>query len=33
LTIVHPVTKEEMSFESMPEKIGSWRILENISNI
>ena len=32
LTIVHPVTKEEMTFESMPDKIGSWKILENINN-
>lgn len=28
LTIVHPITKEEMSFESFPEKVGSWKILE-----
>lgn len=30
LTIVHPITKEEMSFTCLPEKIGSWKILENI---
>lgn len=30
LTIVHPVTKEEMTFKSIPDKIGSWKILENI---
>ncbi len=30
LKIVHPITKEEMTFESIPEKIGSWKILENI---
>lgn len=30
LTIVHPITKEEMTFESLPEKIGSWKILEKI---
>lgn len=30
LTIVHPTTKEEMTFECLPEKIGSWKILENI---
>lgn len=30
LTIVHPITKEEMTFISIPEKIGSWKILENI---
>lgn len=30
LTIVHPTTKEEMTFECLPEKIGSWKILESI---
>lgn len=30
LTIIHPVTKEEMTFKSIPEKVGSWKILENI---
>lgn len=30
LTIVHPITKEEMTFESLPEKIGGWKILEKI---
>lgn len=30
LTILHPITKEEMTFVSIPEKIGSWKILENI---
>ena len=30
LTIVHPTTKEEMTFESFPEKTGSWKILEEI---
>lgn len=30
LEIVHPTTKEKMTFESIPEKIGSWKILENI---
>ena len=30
LTIKHPITKEEMSFVSIPEKIGSWIILEHI---
>ncbi len=29
LTIVHPITKEEMNFESLPEKTGSWKILED----
>lgn len=30
LTIVHPISKQEMTFISIPEKIGSWKILENI---
>ena len=30
LTILHPITKEEMTFISIPEKIGSWKIIENI---
>ena len=30
LKIVHPTTKKEMEFESIPEKIGSWKILEEI---
>ena len=31
LTINHPITKEEISFVSIPEKIGSWIILENVN--
>lgn len=30
LTINHPITKENMSFVSIPDKIGSWIILENV---
>ena len=30
LTIEHPITKEKMEFKSIPEKIGSWIILEDI---
>lgn len=30
LTIIHPITKEEMIFESFPEKNGSWKILEGV---
>lgn len=30
LTIVHPTTKEKMTFESLPEQVGRWKILENI---
>jgi len=28
LTIVHPITKEEMTFKDLPEKIGTWSILK-----
>lgn len=30
LSLVHPVTKEEMTFRVLPEKEGSWTILEDI---
>ena len=30
LTIEHPISKEKMKFTSIPEKVGSWKILENI---
>lgn len=30
LSFMHPVTKEEMNFVSIPEKVGSWKILEGI---
>lgn len=33
LSIVHPISKDEMTFEDLPEKVGSWKILENIVNI
>ena len=29
LSIIHPISKERMEFENFPEKIGSWKILEN----
>lgn len=29
LTIKHPITKEEMTFENVPEVTGSWMILED----
>jgi 23S rRNA pseudouridine1911/1915/1917 synthase len=29
LTIVHPITKGEMTFKCLPKKIGSWKILED----
>lgn len=30
LKIIHLTTKKEMEFESVPEKIGSWKILDGI---
>ena len=30
LRIQHPITKEEMSFKSIPEMIGTWKILEGV---
>ncbi len=33
LTIVHPITKEEMTFKDLPEKIGTWSILKKITHI
>ena len=30
LTIIHPITKEEMTFNVLPEKTGSWKILEDV---
>lgn len=30
LTIFHPITKEEMTFSAIPEKIGSWKIIEEL---
>ena len=31
LTIIHPISKKEMTFKSIPEKIRTWKILENIN--
>ena len=33
LTIKHPITKEEITFEAIPEKEKSWKILEDINNL
>lgn len=30
LTIQHPITKEEMMFNDIPQKISSWKILEGV---
>ena len=30
LTILHPITKVKMEFKAIPQKIGSWKILEGI---
>lgn len=32
LTIMHPITKEEMTFIDLPEKVGTWSILKKINN-
>ncbi|MBP3707880.1 MAG: RNA pseudouridine synthase [Clostridia bacterium] len=29
LKIIHPVTKKELNFELLPQKIGSWKIIED----
>ena len=29
LSFKHPTTKERLNFEDYPEKIGSWKILED----
>ena len=31
-TIEHPITKEKMTFEDLPEPIGTWCILKNYNN-
>ena len=33
LTIQHPITKEQMTFTSIPEKKGSWKILEDLKEL
>ena len=33
LTINHPITKEEMTFKSIPKMERSWKILEDIKNL
>ena len=33
LTILHPITREEMTFKVLPEFIGGWKQLEGISNL
>lgn len=30
LTIHHPISSEEMTFYSIPEQIGTWKIIEDI---
>ena len=30
LKIYHPITNEEMTFKCLPEKVGSWKILEDM---
>ena len=31
LTIVHPTTKEEMTFIDLPEEKGMWRLIDNLN--
>ena len=33
LTIKHPINKEKLTFKVLPQKVGSWKILEKIDNI
>lgn len=33
LKINHPISNQEMTFHSIPEKIGSWKILEDIKSL
>ena len=33
LTILHPITREEMTFKVLPEFIGGWKQLEGIPNL
>lgn len=33
LTIQHPITKEQMTFTAIPEKKGSWKILEDLKEL
>ena len=30
LSIIHPITKQELVFRAIPEKIGSWKMLEDV---
>lgn len=30
LTIIHPITKEKMTFTDLPEKVGTWSILKKL---
>ena len=33
ITFFHPITKEEISFTSCPEKNGTWKILDDVLDI
>lgn len=33
LSILHPITKEEMTFQALPQTIGSWKMLEEVNPI
>lgn len=30
LSIIHPITKQELVFRAIPEKVGSWKMLEDV---
>ncbi len=31
LSFIHPTTKQELTFEDFPDKVGSWKILEDVT--
>lgn len=33
LTIIHPISKEQMTFKDLPESIGTWCILKDIESV
>lgn len=33
LSLLHPITKQEMTFEVLPQNIGSWKIIEDIKEL
>lgn len=33
LTIIHPISKEQMTFKDLPQSIGTWCILKDIESV